>query len=331
MANMSQSACCKPQHTAPLVIRTATEFIASLMAMFAIYTFSSMATAMYGINLLMVAIGTGIAYAAAIGIAAKISGGHLNPAITIASMLTGHTSYVAGICYIIAQILGAIAAASLFVFVLPQTKMVPDNSWFAPVVNGFESGSISANQLKSVNASFGVVTALVVEVIAVLVIVATAMAHTDEHGNAKCGYATHMGIAYAAGTFMTYQVTGAGLNPARSTGIAILAQSHKLATSPLGQLWAFWVAPIFTAALVGFVMLLTRLVTAPASQSHYAKAHAKTAVATMAAPEANGVNAGVNTDVNTYSDAGMNAGVNADPNANPAQSADAADNDSQLL
>lgn len=130
---------------------------------------------------------------------------------------------------------------------------------------------------------------------------------------------------------MTYQVTGAGLNPARSTGIAILAQSHKLATSPLGQLWAFWVAPIFAAALVGFVMLLTRLVTAPASQSHYAKAHAKTAVATMAAPEANGVNAGVNTDVNTYSDAGMNAGVNADPNANPAQSADAADNDSQLL
>lgn len=260
------SSCTKNQLQTPLVVRFATEFIATALAMFVIYTFSSLATAMYGINLLMIAIGTGITYAVAISIAAKISGGHLNPAVTVASMLTGRTSYLAGLGYIIAQILGALAAAGVFIVVLPQTKMVKDANWFASVVNGFENASISANQLKSVNTSFGVITALLVEVIAVVLIVATAMSHTDDNGATHCDYATHMGLAYAAGTLITYQITGSGLNPARSTGIAVLANSRELEVKPLTQLWVFWIAPIFAAALVGFVILLAKLLATSAKQ-----------------------------------------------------------------
>lgn len=226
---------------------------------------------MYGVNVLLIAAGTGLAYAAAISIAAKVSGGHVNPAVTIASMLTGRTSYISGILYIIAQVLGALVAASITVFILPQTKMVPEKTWFAPVVNGFESASISANQLKSVNASFGVISALIVEIIAVLIIVATAMTYTREDGSAKCTYAAHMGIAYSVGAFITYQITGSGLNPARSTGIAILAQSKKLATAPLSQLWVFWIAPVFAAALVGFVMLISKLVRSSSKDSNSVK------------------------------------------------------------
>lgn len=249
----------------PLVIKIATEFIATALLMFTIYTFYSLSTAMYGINLLMIAVGTGVAYAAAISIASKVSGGQLNPAVTIASMFTGRTSYLEGPCYIIAQVLGSIFAASAFVFILPQTKMVKDANWFAPVVNGFEQGSISATQLKSVNSSFGVITALLVEVIAVAIIVATAMNYTKDNGKTNCGYSTHMGIAYAAATLITYLVTGSGLNPARSTGIAIVANFKELEVKPLTQLWVFWIAPIFAAALVGFVTLLTKLLTTSAN------------------------------------------------------------------
>ncbi|MFP1719164.1 MULTISPECIES: MIP/aquaporin family protein [unclassified Gardnerella] len=243
----------------PLAIKIATEFIATALLMFTIYTFYSLSTAMYGINLLMIAVGTGVAYAAAISIASKVSGGQLNPAVTIASMFTGRTSYLEGPCYIIAQVLGSILAAGAFVFILPQTKMVKDANWFAPVVNGFEQGSISATQLKSVNSSFGVITALLVEVIAVAIIVATAMNYTKDNGKTNCGYSTHMGIAYAAATLITYQITGSGLNPARSTGIAIFANFKELEVKPLTQLWVFWIAPIFAAALVGFIILLTKL------------------------------------------------------------------------
>jgi hypothetical protein len=174
-------------------------------------------------------------------------------------MFTGRTSYLEGPCYIIAQVLGSILAAGAFVFILPQTKMVKDANWFAPVVNGFEQGSISATQLKSVNSSFGVITALLVEVIAVAIIVATAMNYTKDNGKTNCGYSTHMGIAYAAATLITYQITGSGLNPARSTGIAIFANFKELEVKPLTQLWVFWIAPIFAAALVGFIILLTKL------------------------------------------------------------------------
>ena len=275
MNNTLQNKCSNDEQKAtapaPLVFRIFAEFIASVFAIFTIYTFSSVVTAMYGVNVLLIAAGTGLAYAAAISIAAKVSGGHVNPAVTIASMLTGRTSYISGILYIIAQVLGALVAAAITVFILPQTKMVPEKTWFAPVVNGFESASISANQLKSVNASFGVISALIVEIIAVLIIVATAMTYTREDGGAKCTYAAHMGIAYSVGAFITYQITGSGLNPARSTGIAILAQSKKLATAPLSQLWVFWIAPVFAAALVGFVMLISKLVRSSSKDSTSAK------------------------------------------------------------
>lgn len=275
MNNTLQNKCSNDEQKAtapaPLIFRIFAEFIASVFAIFTIYTFSSVVTAMYGVNVLLIAAGTGLAYAAAISIAAKVSGGHVNPAVTIASMLTGRTSYISGILYIIAQVLGALVAASITVFILPQTKMVPEKTWFAPVVNGFESASISANQLKSVNASFGVISALIVEIIAVLIIVATAMTYTREDGSAKCTYAAHMGIAYSVGAFITYQITGSGLNPARSTGIAILAQSKKLATAPLSQLWVFWIAPVFAAALVGFVMLISKLVRSSSKDSNSVK------------------------------------------------------------
>lgn len=275
MNNTLQNKCSNDEQKAtapaPLVFRIFAEFIASVFAIFTIYTFSSVVTAMYGVNVLLIAAGTGLAYAAAISIAAKVSGGHVNPAVTIASMLTGRTSYISGILYIIAQVLGALVAAAITVFILPQTKMVPEKTWFAPVVNGFESASISANQLKSVNASFGVISALIVEIIAVLIIVATAMTYMREDGSAKCTYAAHMGIAYSVGAFITYQITGSGLNPARSTGIAILAQSKKLATAPLSQLWVFWIAPVFAAALVGFVMLISKLVRSSSKDSNSVK------------------------------------------------------------
>ena len=47
----------------PLIFRIGAEFIASAFAMFTIYMFSSIVTAMYGVNVLMIAVGTGIAYA----------------------------------------------------------------------------------------------------------------------------------------------------------------------------------------------------------------------------------------------------------------------------
>ena len=184
MIKTTDTPCSTTKTAAPLIVRIGTEFIATALAMFVVYTFYSLTTVMYGINVLMIAAGTGIAYAAATYIASKVSGGHLNPAVTVASMLTGRTSYTAGLCYIVAQVLGAIAAAGLFILIIPQQDSSIDPSqvgqgsgfdkkyWFVSIVNGFEKASLSARQLKEINLSFGIVSALLVEVIAVILIVA---------------------------------------------------------------------------------------------------------------------------------------------------------------
>lgn len=285
MIKTTDTQCSTTKNSAPLIVRIGAEFIATTLAMFTIYTFYSFTTVIWGVNVLTIAAGTGFAYATAAYITSKISGGHLNPAVTVASMLTGRTPYVAGLCYIVAQVIGSIVAAGLFILTIPHMNSNVDPSqlnqgsgfdkknWLTLIINGFEKGSLLSRQIKEINLSFGIVSALLVEVIAVILIVATALRSTDNEGNTKCGYATHIGIAYAAGSLLTYQITGASLNPARSTGIALFANFYDFEVNPLTQLWLFWVAPIFAAAIVSFAVLLTKLLREPHSPSALTNKH----------------------------------------------------------
>lgn len=262
--NNSVTAECSATHQCSFVTRLICECVASLLLMFAIYMFSTVALAMYGINIVLVALGTALAYATVLIFAAHICAAHLNPAITVASMLTGRTPLLKGFAYIIAQALGAIIAAGLVAFILPKSKMLPGSTWYVPAVNGFDAASVSANQLNSVNTSFNVIAALIVEVIAAIIIVSVALSKTDDQGQPRCGYAVSTAIAYALGALITYPITGASLNPARSTGIALVASMQKMTVNPLTQLWVFWIAPLFASALVGFCILLVKLYKAPA-------------------------------------------------------------------
>ena len=63
-------------------------------------------------------------------------------------------------------------------------------------------------------------------------------------------------VAFGLGVAMTYTVTGAALNPARATGIALFGQNQGLSTQPLQQLWIFWLAPVLAAAIVALVMII---------------------------------------------------------------------------
>ena len=83
-----------------------------LLLCFAIYAFSTWGSAVYGINIVFFALATGLAYAAVTAIFSRVSGGQLNPAITVASVLVSKTKILDGILYVIAQVIGAIAAAS---------------------------------------------------------------------------------------------------------------------------------------------------------------------------------------------------------------------------
>ncbi|KAB7790770.1 MIP/aquaporin family protein [Bifidobacterium leontopitheci] len=252
--------------TFALPLRVAAELAGSFLVCFTIYMICTFGTAIYGLDLAFIAVGTAFAYFAVTVALGAISGGQLNPAVTVAAMLTGRTKVLDGILYVVAQVLGAIAAGGLLKWILPTSDKVTIKTWLTPVVNGFDAGSVSNATTSQASVSFGINLAIIVEVIASIIIIAAAMRTTDRSGRPDHSYAPAVGAAYGVGVAMTYTITGSALNPARATGIAIFAQNQKLSAEPLQQLWIFWVASILAAAIVALVMIIADM-----SSKHTAK------------------------------------------------------------
>ncbi|WEV76142.1 aquaporin [Bifidobacterium sp. ESL0800] len=242
------------------------ELVGSFLIFIAIYLVSALSPSLYGPSAILVAAATGLAYAAMTFVFGRFSGGQFNPAVTLAAMLVSKIGIVNGICYIVAQVVGAIAAGGVAKLVLPTSKAAPARMWFANAVNGYDQGSISATQLQQAGVSFGILFAVVVEVIATIIVVAASLRAIDDDGKATSNAAAIMGVAYALGVTFTYPVTGSSLNPARATGIAIFANNAGLATHPLQQLWIFWICPILAAAIVAIVVIIAQMISSKNSE-----------------------------------------------------------------
>ena len=252
----------------PLAVRVGAEFAGSFFVCFAIYMMYSISAILFGVNMPFYVLATALAYAAVTAMFSKISGGQINPAVTIASMLTNATAVLDGILYIIAQVLGATAAAAVLRFILPTNDTVTLKTWFSTAVNGFDSASPTYSILSSANINFGVTMAIVAELIAGLIIVGTALRTSGAHchGAGSHARAWSIGAAYGVATTITYPITGAALNPARSTGIALLGMNADLTQNPVEQLWVFWICPVLAAAIVSLVVIVARMIASNATR-----------------------------------------------------------------
>ncbi|BAQ31523.1 MIP/aquaporin family protein [Bifidobacterium scardovii] len=258
-----------------LAERALAELAGSFLICFAIYVVCSLGSSIYGLNMAFIAAGVALAYGAVTWMLGSVSGGQFNPAVTVAAMLASKTRAVDGVAYIVAQLVGAIGAGALLRFLLPTSDSIAMKVWLTPAVNGFGEGSVAYSTVNSVGISFGITLAIVVEVVAGLIVVGTAMRSTDESGRPGASYAPAMGAAYGVGAAITYPVTGAALNPARATGIAVFAQGQGLTTEPLQQLWVFWVCPVLAAAVVALVMIVAQMAKDAAAKKRAAAAAAE--------------------------------------------------------
>ena len=166
----------------PLGLRVCAELAGSFLLCFAIYAFSTWGSAVYGVNVVFMAVATGLAYAVVTAIFSRISGGQFNPAVTVAAVLASKTKLVDGILYVIAQVIGAIAAGFAVVKLLPTSEQVTSTVWLSPAVNGFEKGSVSYSLLTQYGITFSITLAIVVEVVASLIVVAAAMSTMGKNG-----------------------------------------------------------------------------------------------------------------------------------------------------
>lgn len=174
-----------------------------------------------------------------------ISGCHLNPAVSFGLWAGGRFPGKDLIPYIVAQVVGAIAAAAvLYVIASGQAGWQPGG--FAS--NGF--GDLSPGK-------YSMTAVLVCEVVMTAVFLFVIMGATDKR--APAGFAPiAIGLCLTLIHLISIPVSNTSVNPARSTGVALFAQ-----TGAVGQLWLFWVAPI-VGAIVGAIAY--RLVSDPAQE-----------------------------------------------------------------
>ncbi len=169
-----------------------------------------------------------------------ISGGHFNPAITLGFWASGRFSAKDILPYIITQVIAAIAASGLLYLVVSG----------AP---GFVVGGFASNGYGHLSPGhYSLLAAMVCEIICTFFFLTVILGVTGPGGqSAFAGVA--IGLALTLLNLVSIPVDNASLNPARSTGPALIA-GHAY----LGQLWLFWVAPIVGAVVAGLVYRLLK-------------------------------------------------------------------------
>jgi aquaporin Z len=164
-----------------------------------------------------------------------ISGCHLNPAVTLGLWAGGRHPVGEVVPYIVVQVLGAIAGAFML-YMIASGKP------------GFELGGFASNGYGEHSpGGYSLASAFLTEVVMTLMFVLIILGATDKR--APAGFAPiAIGLALTLVHLFSVPVTNASVNPARSTGPALIVGGWALA-----QLWLFWVGPIFGALIAGYV------------------------------------------------------------------------------
>ena len=185
-------------------------------------------------RLLVIALAHGLTIAILVAAIGHISGGHINPAVTFAAMLTKRVSMMQGVATILAQLVGAVLAA----FALGS--LFSTGSSGGGIGEG--AGSLGAHALgPGVDAIEGVLMEILLTVLLVLVIFGAAM---DKRGAGAIAPLA-IGFAVAVDHLLGVGITGASMNPARSFGPALIAGAWD-------NHWVYWVGPLVGAAIAGY-------------------------------------------------------------------------------
>lgn len=168
-----------------------------------------------------------------------ISGCHLNPAVSLGLWAGGRFPAAKLLPYIVAQVLGAIAAGAVL-------YLIASGAPGFDVAQGFAANGYGAHS----PGGYALLAALVTEVVMTMFFVLIILGATDRR--APAGFAPiAIGLALTLVHLISIPVTNTSVNPARSTGVALFVGDWAV-----GQLWLFWVAPMGGALLAAAIYRL---------------------------------------------------------------------------
>jgi aquaporin Z len=161
-----------------------------------------------------------------------ISGCHLNPAVSVGLWAAGRFPASKLAPYIVAQVLGAIAAGGVL-------YVIASGAPGFDVSKGFASNGYGAHS----PGGYSLLAALVTEVVMTMFFLLIILGATDKR--APAGFAPiAIGLGLTLIHLISIPVTNTSVNPARSTGVALFVGDWALS-----QLWLFWLAPIVGAVI----------------------------------------------------------------------------------
>lgn len=168
----------------------------------------------------------------------NISGCHINPAVSLAVLISKGISAKEFVGYVVAQILGAFFGTGILALIF-ELGNVED-----------KTGGFGSNTLNGVNGN--IVAGLLVEFVLTFIFVLVILGVTSK----KAGHGSFGGLIIGLSLTLVHilgiGLTGTSVNPARSIGPAVVAAIAGN-TLPLVQLWVFIVAPLAGAAIAAFV------------------------------------------------------------------------------
>jgi aquaporin Z len=220
----------------PLRKRAIAEFIGTFWLVFGGCGSAVLAAAFpnVGIGLLGVALAFGLTVLTMAYAIGHVSGCHLNPAVSVGLVVGKRFPASDLAAYVVAQVLGAIAAAGVL-YVIATGK-----SGFS-LAGGFASNGYAAHS----PGEYSLVACLVAEVVLTFMFLMIILGATDRR--APQGFAPlAIGLGLTLIHLIGIPVTNLSVNPARSTGPALFVGGWAVQ-----QLWLFWVAPILGAAIAG--------------------------------------------------------------------------------
>lgn len=175
-----------------------------------------------GPGLVGVALAHGLALAVLVSAFGAISGGHFNPAVTVAVRLAGRIEWSHAVMYVIAQLIGAVGAG------LALRALLPETLW--------SSTNIGTPALGS---GVGVVEGIGIEAVLTLLLVLTVFGTAIDARAPKIG-GLAIGLAVAADIMMGGPLTGAAMNPARWFGPAVASGAYA-------DWYVWWIGPLLGA------------------------------------------------------------------------------------
>lgn len=171
-----------------------------------------------------IALAHGLAIAVMVHATAATSGGHVNPAVTIAALAAGKIDLKNAAGYIVSQCLGALIASYALLVSVPS-EALHQASFGTPAL------------APDVTVTQGLITEILLTFFLMFVVYGSAMDR-----RAPKGGGLFIGLAVAMGVMMGGPITGAAMNPARHFGPA-------LASGLTEHFWLYWVGPVIGAVI----------------------------------------------------------------------------------